>query len=128
MNDPTRRGFLGTAAVAAASLAGCAGRPGGDGPDCAASTRPPSDLPAHLTGYEAPYREDPRAAALRWFRDARYGLFVHYCLASLLPGGKQELKADGTDAKGLFARFAAERFDADAIADLALEAGMRYVT
>jgi hypothetical protein len=30
----------------------------------------------------------PRVAAIRWFREAKFGLFVHYGMASLLPGGK----------------------------------------
>jgi len=103
-----------------------------------------TEIPSYLIGYESIYRENPRAAALQWFQDARYGMFVHYALASLLPNGKDEfLELMGDDYKstfdylapennkvlaGLFGRFTAEKFDATFIANLAVEAGMKYVT
>lgn len=69
---------------------------------------------------------------MRWFNDARFGLFVHYALASLVPGGKWEFleKSESKDSfkETLFDRFRAERFDADEICDLALEAEMSYIT
>jgi len=43
-----------------------------------------------LRGYEKLYQRDPHAAAVAWFRDAKFGLFVHYALASVLEGGKPE--------------------------------------
>jgi len=43
-----------------------------------------SRIPSYLQGYEALYERDPRAAALAWFADARFGLFMHYGLYSLL--------------------------------------------
>ncbi|MDW8344717.1 MAG: alpha-L-fucosidase [Verrucomicrobiae bacterium] len=65
-----------------------------------------------------------------WFVRARYGLFVHYGLYSLLGRGewvrnREQIPAD--DYAALAHQFTAERFDADAIADLAVRAGMRYV-
>lgn len=42
------------------------------------------ETPSYLRGYEDAYGKDPRAAALQWFRDARYGLFMHYGRYSLL--------------------------------------------
>jgi alpha-L-fucosidase len=87
--------------------------------------------PRYLKGYEQAYRNDPRQAALQWFRDARYGLFLHYGLYSLL--GRHEWvqfneKIRVADYAKLFDRFTADRFDAGAIAQLALDAGMRYIT
>ena len=99
-------------------------------------------LPTYLRGYEAQYQKDPRGAAVQWHRDARWGMFVHYALASLRgltaksaveSKGKasDEWKAlkQGTseDYTKLRERFTAENFDADFITDLALAAEMRYV-
>ncbi|MCX7011412.1 MAG: alpha-L-fucosidase [Candidatus Sumerlaeota bacterium] len=86
-----------------------------------------SVVPSYLKGYEEAYGRDPRVAALRWFVDAKYGLFLHYTLGSLIPGGKPEIIKGGIDWKEKFKQFTAEKFDADAIADLALAAQMRYV-
>jgi len=65
-----------------------------------------------------------------WFVQARYGLFIHYGLYSLLERGewvfnREELPREeyGTLAE----RFTAEHFDAEAICDLAVRAGMRYL-
>lgn len=69
----------------------------------------------------------PRAEQIRWFRQARFGLFVHYGMASLLPGGKLRPRPPGMTDTDLAKRFTAEKFDAAAIADLAVAAGMKYV-
>ena len=85
-------------------------------------------VPSYLQGYESLYRQNPRAAALKWFQDARYGLFIHYALASLLRRGKQDLKgAPPVDWKKVQQDFTAEKFNPDYITSLAQEAGMRYV-
>ena len=66
-----------------------------------------------------------------WFVNARYGLFIHYGLYSLLGRGEWVLNREQlppSDYAQLAADFNAEQFDADAIADLAVRAGMRYVT
>jgi alpha-L-fucosidase len=88
-------------------------------------------VPAFLKGYEDLYRKDPRDATRAWFQGAKFGLFIHYGLYSLdgihpfeqflrkIPVREYEQKA---------ARFTAEKFDADAICELAVEAGMKYVT
>ena len=112
----------------------------------AATARPPplsgSPVPSYLRGYEALYCENPRAAALEWHRNAKWGLFVHYALESLRgltaadvaakkaePGdGWEKIKAGGdVDYQALRDRFTAEKFDADFITDLALSAEMRYI-
>ncbi|MBI3986200.1 MAG: alpha-L-fucosidase [Lentisphaerae bacterium] len=86
--------------------------------------------PSYLRGYEQLYARNPREAALAWFRDARYGLFLHYGLYSLL--GRHEWvqlreKIPVAEYEKLAANFTAEQFNADRIADLAVAGGMRYV-
>lgn len=88
------------------------------------------DVPAYLRGYENLYREAPREAALQWFREARYGLVLHYGLYSLL--GRQEWvqyweKITLAEYAKLAEEFRADGFDADRIADLAIAANMSYV-
>jgi len=89
-----------------------------------------ADVPNYLTGYEQLYAEDPRAAAVQWFRDAKYGLFLHYGLYSLLERHEWvqfKEKIPVAEYAKLQDRFTAERFDADAIASFAVDCGMRYV-
>lgn len=86
--------------------------------------------PVFLGSAEA-YRQDPRATAMQWFRDARFGLMCHYGPVSLdgihcfeqfqlkIPVREYEKKAQ---------RFTAEKFDANLICDLAQAADMKYVT
>ena len=40
-------------------------------------------VPSYLRGFEKQYTANPRAAALEWFRQARFGLFIHYGLYAL---------------------------------------------
>ncbi len=89
-----------------------------------------ADVPSFLKGCEQLYDEDPRAACLQWFRDAKYGLFLHYGLYSLL--GRHEWvqfreKIPVAEYAKLKDQFTADGFDADAIAALAVDAGMKYV-
>jgi len=89
-----------------------------------------SAVPNFLKGYEEQYATDPRAATRAWFRDAKYSLFLHYGLYSLL--GRHEwvqfreqipVAAYATLADW----FSAKHFDADAICRLALDAEMKSV-
>ena len=89
-----------------------------------------SDIPSYLNGYEELYAKDPRAAAVKWFAEARYGLFMHYGLYSLL--GRHEWvqlreKIPVAEYAKLKDQFRAEKFDADFIADLAVASEMKYV-
>jgi alpha-L-fucosidase len=103
---------------------------------------PEAAIPSYLRGYETLYRENPRAAAVEWHRNAKWGLFIHYALESLrgltarealekkAVSGDEWKKLKGgadVDYTRLRDRFTAEKFDADFITDLALEAQMRYV-
>ncbi|MFW6163298.1 MAG: alpha-L-fucosidase [Planctomycetota bacterium] len=89
-----------------------------------------AEVPSFLADYAEAYADDPRAACRQWFRDAKYGLFLHYGLYSLL--GRHEWvqfreKIPVAEYAKLKDRFTAEGFDANAIAELAANAGMRYV-
>jgi len=75
---------------------------------------------------ERPFREQTR----QWLYDARFGLFLHYGLYSLL--GRHEWvqlleKIPVAEYARLADDFTAERFDARGIAQLAVDAGMQYV-
>lgn len=88
------------------------------------------NIPAYLKGYEKLFAADPRQAALAWFKDARYGLFLHYGLYSLLGRHEwvqQREKIPVAEYARLAARFTAEKFDAETIAEFTVAAGMRYV-
>jgi alpha-L-fucosidase len=100
----------------------------------AAPLAPPqaAGVPSYLRGFEKQYAQNPRAAAAEWFRQARFGLFLHYGLYSLLERGEWVQLRDTPpirvkEYEKLKDRFTATRFDADAITDLALAARMRYI-
>jgi len=128
MNRITRRQFvLKTGAAGAAfAVAGCATR-----------TRvSDASVPSYLTGYEALYATNPRAAAIQWFREAKFGLFLHYGLYSLVKNdsphknnewAQYNQKIPVAEYAKLKEKFTAEKFDAHFIADLAVAAQMRYV-
>jgi alpha-L-fucosidase len=66
-----------------------------------------------------------------WFRDARYGLFIHYGLFSLLERGEWAMNKEQiplSEYRKLMTRFTAEKFDADALIRRARDWGMRYAT
>jgi alpha-L-fucosidase len=88
-------------------------------------------IPLYLKNYEKDYVENPRAANLKWFTDAKFGLFIHYGLYSLLERGEWVQLRDTIPVAEyalLKDRFTAENFDANAITDLAITAGMKYIT
>lgn len=73
---------------------------------------------------------DPRAARRTWFREAGFGLFIHYGLYSQLGRGEWVMlheRIHVAEYEKLATTFRPDRFDAEAIADLAVEAGMAYV-
>jgi alpha-L-fucosidase len=64
-----------------------------------------------------------------WFRDAQYGLFIHYGLYSLLEHGEWVMNREQippAEYALLAERFAAERFDADDLIRRAKDWGMHY--
>ncbi len=75
-------------------------------------------------------KKDPRGASLQWFREAKYGLFIHYGLYSLLGRGEWvqlREKIRVADYAKLKDQFTAAKFDADKITDMVLDAGMKYI-
>ena len=87
-------------------------------------------IPTHLQDYEKLYEIDPRAASRHWFREAKYGLFMHYGVYSLLGRGEWVMLREKIPVKEyekLKDRFTADKFNADKITDMALSAGMKYV-
>ena len=93
------------------------------------SLQDPNVPPSYLKPYIAEHA-DRREAMSQWFRSAKYGLFIHYGLFSLL--GRHEWvqfheKIPVAEYEKLAEQFTADGFDADAIADLAVECGMQYV-
>jgi alpha-L-fucosidase len=84
---------------------------------------------------------DPaREKRLEWFREAKYGLFIHWGLYAIPAGeweGKRSLglgewimnrsQIPVRDYERLAARFNPVKFDADAWVQLAQDAGMKYV-
>ena len=88
------------------------------------------NTPKYLRGYETLYPQNPRQAALAWFREAKYGLFLHYGLYSLL--GRHEWvqlreKIHVAEYAKLAQQFKADQFDADWWVDFALDCGMKYI-
>jgi len=106
---------------------------------CPAIGKSAAGVPSHLKGYEGLYARNPRQAALKWFKEAKFGLFLHYGLYSLLEGhykGKHSKPAEWVlfrtaitlkEYEKLTEKFTAEKFDADFITDLALKAEMKYI-
>lgn len=88
-------------------------------------------IPPHLKNHADLYRHDPRKASLQWFRDARFGMMVHYGLPSVPgvhPFHQHRAVVPVREYEKLVNDFTATKFDASAIADLAVAAGMKYIT
>ncbi|MGB2273534.1 MAG: alpha-L-fucosidase [Flavicella sp.] len=93
---------------------------------CSISTKP-SYLDNNITSYN----KNPRKANLEWFQEANYGMFIHYGLYSMLGKGEWVQLKDTipvTEYAQLKNVFTAAGFDADNITDIAVKAGMQYIT
>ena len=89
-----------------------------------------ANIPNYPTGYESEYIDNPRDAAIKWFRESNYGLFLHYGLYSLL--GRHEWvqlreKIPVAEYAKLSDQFTAEGFDAETIARTAMACEFRYI-
>lgn len=97
----------------------------------AAGCRSGKNIPSYLMDYRKEFRKDPRKANLDWFVNAKYGLFIHYGLYSNLGRGEW-VQLNDTIPVAHYAtlkdRFRADKFDADFITSLVLDAGMKYIT
>lgn len=115
-----RRQFVQNCSAAAAALIA----PG------ALRAAPVAGVPGYLKDFAGIYATDPHAAALKWFEQAKFGLFMHYGLYSQLGRGEWVMfreKIPVEEYEKLAPTFKPDKFDADFITDLALEAGMKYV-
>ncbi|MCC5930857.1 MAG: alpha-L-fucosidase [Cyclobacteriaceae bacterium] len=95
------------------------------------SCRQGPDIPPYLHDYADLYQQDPRNANLNWFKDAGFGMFIHYGIYSLTGRGEWVQLRDTIplDEYALLKdQFTAENFDAEVITDLAISAGMKYIT
>ncbi len=89
-----------------------------------------AQIPAHLSAYSSTYKKSPRKASLKWFEDARLGLFIHWGVwgkyheawamyNKKIPLKKYQRTAREVDCSG---------FNALEIVKFAEESGMRYIT
>jgi alpha-L-fucosidase len=72
-----------------------------------------------------------RLAAREWYRDAKFGMFIHWGVYSLLGNGEwvmQNRSIRVSEYEWLATTFNPVRFDADAWVEIAKAAGMRYIT
>ena len=72
-----------------------------------------------------------RLAAREWYRDAKFGLFIHWGVYSLLGNGEWVMQNRGIrvpEYEWLATTFNPARFDAEEWVSIAKAAGMRYIT
>lgn len=70
------------------------------------------------------------AEHMKWFEDARFGMFVHWGVYSLIGRGewvRSNERLSAADYQPYVEQFQPRSFDADAIVSLAADAGMRYL-
>lgn len=89
------------------------------------------EMPYFLKGYEKEYARSPKEAALEWFKDARFGLFIHWGPATLYKRGEwimynHNIPLDEYVQKAR--EFKGDKFDAQDYVDLAVAAKMKYIT
>lgn len=87
-------------------------------------------VPGYLKDYADLYARDPRAAAQAWFKNAKFGLFMHYGLYSIPARGEWVMlqeKIPVAEYEKFKKQFTASKFDVDFITDLACAANMKYV-
>ncbi|MCD6354914.1 MAG: alpha-L-fucosidase, partial [Prolixibacteraceae bacterium] len=108
------------------------------------------EIPYWLADYKEVYIENPAEASRQWFKEAKFGMFIHLNLASLCENGKadyllwKEGKApdrlldfvgiskdayeNSVNKDSLLAtKYKLENFDAEAICKLAVAAKMKYI-
>ena len=89
------------------------------------------EVPTYLSNYHEQYSENPRAANLAWFKEAKFGLFLHYGLYALLGKGEWVQLRDTipvAEYAKLADSFTASGFSPEEITETAISAGMKYIT
>lgn len=89
------------------------------------------EMPYFLKGYEKEYEKSPSEAAKDWFKDARFGLFIHWGPASLYKKGEWVMYNDRIpldEYEATARKFTGENFNAKDYVDLAKKANMKYIT
>ncbi|WP_346989836.1 alpha-L-fucosidase [Bacteroides caccae] len=84
-----------------------------------------------LKGYEKQYKKSPKEAALSWFQDVRFGLFVHWGPASLYGQGEWVMYNNRIPIKEYEQKareFKGDKFNTQDYVNLALDANMKYIT
>ncbi|MDD4109731.1 MAG: alpha-L-fucosidase, partial [Prolixibacteraceae bacterium] len=87
--------------------------------------------PQYLQTYQDLHSKNPREANLKWFKDAGFGMFIHYGLYSQLGRGEWVQLRDTiplNEYAKLKDKFTASGFDAGFLVNLAKKAGMKYIT
>ena len=86
-------------------------------------------VPSYLENYGELYMEDPRKANLEWFKNARYGLFLHYGLYSSLGHEWAQFRKliPVAEYAKLKEQFHPDKFDAGKIVAFAKNCGMKYI-
>jgi alpha-L-fucosidase len=99
---------------------------------CAAILIPVLAMTATPASAQSRYEPTPANLAARaWFQDARFGLFIHWGVYSLLQDGEWVMNNRGIrvpEYETLAPEFNPTRFDAAEWVALAKAAGMRYIT
>lgn len=89
------------------------------------------EIPYFLKGYEEEYAASPKKAALSWFKNARFGLFIHWGPATLYGKGEWVMYYDKipiTEYEQKAKEFIGDNFRASDYVKLAVDAQMKYIT
>lgn len=90
-----------------------------------------TECPKYLQEYKKIWDTNKKDAVLAWFKNANYGLFLHYGLYSLLHKPAwcmSQEKIPLAQYETLIENFTAHNFNAEYITDMAIRAGMKYIT
>lgn len=90
-----------------------------------------AQLPNYLKDYTIEFEVNPRKANLHWFKDTKFGMFIHYGIYSQVGHGSWLQMLDTippVEYAKLKDTFNPNAFDAGFITKLAKKAGIKYIT